>query len=159
MTKTRQQFWDMQRSELRNELRINLPGPQTFMKVTMAKNLIRTLQAPNAEASGTEMQANVTKGVQEVNETKGKAHPGDIRRVLGGNKKGDKKTRSANNIMWNLHPMHMESQDSEDSDDKNLLPPPLDNGQASSSDDDGSVFNPQKLVDDYWGEQDDQFFP
>jgi hypothetical protein len=54
---------------------------------------------PDAETSGTEMQANVTKGVQEVNETKGKAHPGNIRRVLGGNKKGDKKTRSANNIM------------------------------------------------------------
>jgi hypothetical protein len=41
---------------------------------------------------------------------------------------------------------------------ENLQPPLLDNGEASSSDDD-SVFNPQKLVDDYWGEQDDQFFP
>jgi hypothetical protein len=114
---------------------------------------------PDAETSGTEMQANVTKSVQEANETKGKAHPGDIRRVLGGNKKSDKKTRSANNIMWNLHTMQIGSQDSEDSDGENLLPPSLDNGEASSSDDDGSVLNPQKLVDDYWGEQDDQFFP
>lgn len=114
--------------------------------------------ASDNEEAGTEMQANVTKSVQEVNETKGKAHPGDIRRVLGGNKKGDKKTRSANNIMWNLHTMHIEPHDGENSSGENLQPPPLDNGEASSSDDD-SVFDPQKLVDDYWGEQDDQFFP
>jgi hypothetical protein len=69
--------------------------------------------APDAETSRMEMQANVTKGVQETNETKGKAHPGNIWQVLGGNKKGDKKTRSANNIMWNLHTIHIESHDSE----------------------------------------------
>jgi hypothetical protein len=114
--------------------------------------------ASDVGAAGTEMQANVTKSVQEVNKTKGKAHPGDIRQVLGGNKKSDKKTRSANNIMWNLHTMHIEPHDGEDSDGENLQPPPLDNGEASSRDDD-SVFNPQKLVDDYWGEHDDQFFP
>jgi hypothetical protein len=60
--------------------------------------------------------------------------------------------------MWNLHTMHIEPHDGEESDRENLQPPPLDNGEASSSNDD-SVFNPQKLVDDYWGEQDDQFFP
>jgi hypothetical protein len=114
--------------------------------------------ASGVEATGTEMQANVTKSIKEVNKTKGKANPGDIRRVLGSKKKGDKKARTANNIMWNLHTMHIDPHDGEDSDGENLQPPLLDNGEASSSDD-GSVFNPQKLVDDYWGEQDDQFFP
>jgi hypothetical protein len=115
-------------------------------------------EPPDDAATGTEMQANATKSVQEANKTKGKAHPGDIQQVLGSNKKGNRKTCSANNIMWNLHTMHIESQEGEDSDGENLQPPPLDNGEVSSSDD-GSVFNPQKLVDDYWGEQNNQFFP
>jgi hypothetical protein len=34
--------------------------------------------ASDPEAAGTEMQANVTKSVQEVNKSKDKAHPGDI---------------------------------------------------------------------------------
>ena len=38
------------------------------------------------ESPDAELQANVTKGSKEKNETKGKAHPGDIRRVLAGNK-------------------------------------------------------------------------
>jgi hypothetical protein len=111
------------------------------------------------EAPNQELEANVTKGVQEANETKGKAHPGDIRRVLGGNKKSDKKTRSANNIMWNLHTMHRSPKASDDTaPGETELLPPLEDGEGSSSDD-GSIFDPSKMLEEYWGEQEDQFFP
>jgi hypothetical protein len=49
------------------------------------------------------------------------------------------------------------SEHGDDSIDGNL--PDLDDGEASSSDDGDSVFDPQALIDEYWGDQDDHFFP
>jgi hypothetical protein len=87
-----------------------------------------------------EVQVNVTE--QEANEAKGKAHPGDIRRVLGSSKtkKDNKsKSRSTNHVMWQLNHAQMDS-------------------DADSSDDD-SMPDPDDLVAGYWGEQETQFFP
>jgi hypothetical protein len=111
------------------------------------------------EEANQELEANVTKGMQGANKTKGKAHPGDIRRVLRGNKKSNKKTCSANNIMWNIHTMHSfpRARDGMTPGETKLLPP-LDDDEGSSSDD-GSVFDPSKILEEYWGDQEDPFFP
>jgi hypothetical protein len=160
-----------------------------------------------------EMEANLTKTEQQVNDTKGKTHPGDIRRVLSTGKAKDKtkpkpkeKSRSANHVMWNINnnetsttmsdhvptpspasttkpstlgdhvsstpsssttkgehvhatnrSTKTNSEHGDDPIDENL--PDLDDGEASSSDDGDSVFDPQALIDEYWGDQDDHFFP
>ena len=85
------------------------------------------------------MQANVTE--QEANTAKGKAHPGDIRRVLGSSKpKKDvkPKARSTNHVMWQVNNLDQDAKDSSE---------------------DGSISDPYAMVNEYWGEQEDQFFP
>ena len=102
-----------------------------------------------------EMQANVTE--QEANMAKGKAHPGDIRRVLGSSKpKKDvkPKARSTNHVMWRVN--HLQGTDgftASTADHPNL------DQDAESSSEAGSISDPYALVDEYWGEQEDQFFP
>ena len=89
--------------------------------------------------SETEMQANVTE--QEANTAKSKAHPGDIRRVLGSSKAkkdGKPKARSTNHVMWQVNTLDQDPEDSSDED---------------------SISDPYAMVNEYWGEQEDQFFP
>jgi predicted Fe-S protein YdhL (DUF1289 family) len=114
------------------------------------------------ESPDAELQANVTKGSKEKNETKGKAHPGDIRRVLAGNKRGDKKKRAAHNVMWKAHTHHQTPHVPEDFDTDGDEPPEFAerNDDPSSSDSSAAsgFHNVLDMVDDYWGEQEEQFF-
>jgi hypothetical protein len=114
------------------------------------------------ESPDAELQANVTKGSKEKNETKGKAHPGDIRRVLAGNKRGDKKKRAAHNVMWKAHTHHQTPYVPEDFDPDGDEPPEFAerNDDPSSSDSSAAsgFHNVLDMVDDYWGEQEEQFF-
>ena len=102
------------------------------------------------------IQANEAKTVAAVNEAKGKAHPGDIRRVLG-NQGGNAK-RKGNYVRWQSanHASITDhigdddslglSEGSEDPPDM-VERPPDDESLAS---DDGQA--------SYWGDQEDQYF-
>ena len=114
--------------------------------------------------SGMAMEAKRTQ--QEVNELKGKAHPGDVRRVLGNNK-GKTAKGSANNVRWNINTIRrIDHEPDSDNESYNTVEEyeQSDDEQSQSHHDErseledwGVNLHGGTLVDtleEFWGEQD-----
>jgi hypothetical protein len=101
-------------------------------------------------SSDTERQANVTEKSKKRDETKGETHL------------GDKKKWEAHNVMWKAYTHHQTPYVPEDFDPDGDEPPEFaernDDPSSSNSSAASGFHNVLDMVDDYWGEQEEQFF-
>ena len=110
-------------------------------------------EVPPSDDDGPKMEANATKTIQEANEAKGNAHPGDLRRVLSKKPSATPKEKTKvkqYNVNW-VNPGGRTSIRKQSS------PAASSSGTKATN----TVSTANTVLDsiaEYWGEQEDQFF-
>ena len=129
----------------------------------------------DSDDGGPTMEANVTevKSKSELNDIKGSAHPGDIRRVLGkkDQESKDRPTRSVNNVTWNVSSIRVKPSgespmavgDTSRGSELSEWGVPAKATRKGEQKSELNSFGEKPMVppvdlDSYWKETDDQFF-